>query len=271
MSNYKSFIFIDESGDDGVGKFREPRNPTGGGASQFLILSCVIVPSDKEKNIPSWRNNIINLLNKKKHRQNLHFYKLNHEQKMVAVRNITTLPIKIISVISNKKTIDIQQGFNKKNKLYWYLCSHLLALASHYCYHNNLYPMKIIFSSRGGMNYREFVTYLDKFKEKGNNIVGNKNIYWDCINVEDIQALNHGSNAGLQLADVIASATARAVEKDIYGYCEDKYFKTILPLFIKDKNIIFDYGCKTLPAVNKMQGYLSEQQREFFNWLKDQK
>lgn len=267
VGHHKAFVYIDESGDDGIRKFRDyTKKIDGGGASHFLVLSALIVKASEEKNIPSWRNQIMNNVSQKRERQNLHFCDLRHEQKVSVANTLARLPVKAISVISNKKTIDASKGFNKKNTLYWYLCSHLLEMVSGYCYAENLYPLKIIFSRRGTMNYNEFVAHLEIFK--GKQASSASNIYWQCFNPQEIEALDHRSSAGLQLVDVIATATARAVERDPYGNCEEKYFKTILPLFIRDKAGRFsDAGVKILPDLAKMSGYLSEGQREFFSWL----
>ena len=125
-----SFIaLIDESGDDGLEKFRETGSR--GGASKWLVISSCIFRASRDLEAVKWRDEILQFMPDRTKRM-LHFAELNHGQRVAAARYLGNKPIRAINVISNKTCL--QKGvFTKKNQLYFYLTRYLIERISWLC------------------------------------------------------------------------------------------------------------------------------------------
>ena len=132
--------------------------------------------------------------------------------------------------------------------------------------------VRIVFSRRGGMNYSDFRTYLNKLKSQQTNpnfdLSGDQmQIYWPAIDIEAVDALDHKNRAGLQVADVIAGAFSAAVEPNPYGDYEPRYAQTLRPrVAITTDGHFLGYGVKPVPKLGLME--LHPDQKAFFEWYR---
>lgn len=244
--------FIDESGDDGLANFREPLGR--GGSSSWLIISACVFRQSFELDSVAWRDEITALMPGKK-RRDLHFAELNHAQRIVASQRLSARPIRTISILSNKRTIE-PDVYTKKNQLYCYLTRYLIERISWLC--RDMRPrvpqgdgrVAITFSRRGGMSYDDFRGYLEHLKNSNDEEV---NIHWPVIDIEGIRAQDHSTMAGLQLADVVASSFACGLEPDYYGNCESRYAEILKPVAYERRGNYLSYGVKVVPACDQMQ------------------
>jgi hypothetical protein len=251
-----SFIaYIDESGDDGLGKFRVPGNR--GGQSCWLVISACIFRFSREREVVSWRDGLLAKCQKRGSR-NLHFINLTHNQKVAGTQFMAQLPIRAISVLSNKQTIPVGI-YTTKNQLYFYVTRYLIERISWFCrdYRRLVQDgdgrVKIIFSRRGGMSYPDFQAYMLRLK-----MDHSVQIHWPVIDIAGIEALDHSRRAGLQLVDPIASSFAAGVEHDTYGNCEARYAEILRTItYCRNKNFL-SYGFKLVPKLESMKP--SEQQ-----------
>ncbi len=248
-----SFIaYIDESGDDGLGKFRKTGDR--GGASSWLVISACVFRFTYDLDAVAWRDEISDKMAEKKSRQ-IHFWKMNHSQKTVAAQCLANKSIRAINILSNKTTIPAGT-YNEKNQLYFYLTRYLIERISWLC--RDLRPtvpqgngtVKIIFSRRGGLSYSDFKQYLLWLKIGGGQDV---NIHWPVIDIDAIDAQDHSKLAGLQIADALASAFATGVEPDRYGNCESRYAELLRPIVYHRKGNYLSYGFKMVPHPDTMQ------------------
>lgn len=245
-------IYIDESGDDGFGAFREPRTP--GGRSHWLVLSALIVRSSRDLEAVEWRDEIKNLVLGKKTSRELHFRDLNHEQKVVAAQIMSTKPARLVSVLASKASLK-PEIYTDKNQLYFYLCRYLLERLSWAC--RDLRPAvpegsgsaKIIFSRRGGMSYVDFQKYLTYLRD---GLVTKTSIHWPIVDIPSIEAKDHSSLAALQLADLCASSIAAAVEPSFYGNTETRYASLLKPIIYSHGGKFLGYGIKVFPKTEEI-------------------
>lgn len=272
-----SFIaYIDESGDDGIKKFRAVGS---NGSSHWLTLASYIVSTRNDNFLPQLRDDIISSFPKRKNRD-LHFAQLDHEQKIFSCDKISAhparFPARFVAVMSNKTTIQSHPRkdlFTDKNTLYQYLCRYLVERISDYCRRRSPKidfgdgTVKIIFSRRGGMSYDAFRQYLYKLKNIQDNGQDGPQIYWPAIDIEAVDALDHKNRAGLQFADVVASSFSAAVEPNFYGGFEPRYAKLLAPrvLFSTD-GYYLGHGIKPVPSLSKMN--LHQEQMQFFDWYR---
>lgn len=261
-----SFIaYIDESGDDGLKKFRQPGAQ--GGASTWLGISACLIRYSRELEAVQWRDEISNQLPNKT-RRDIHFAHMKHQQKIMATQVLASKKVRAITVLANKTYMD-PDIYSEKNRLYFYLTRYLIERLSWLC--RDLRPkvpegngtLKIVFSRRGGMSYSNFRDYLTLLKSNGFN---GTNIHWPVIDIPNIDAQDHSKRAGLQLSDIIASAFTAALEPDVYGNCESRYAETLKPIVYSRNGNFLSYGVKLIPKIN--QNTLSEEQTKFLELYK---
>ncbi|GGD24248.1 hypothetical protein GCM10011335_28960 [Aureimonas glaciei] len=191
--------------------------------------------------------------------RSIHYKDMNHAQRVMAVRHMATLPIRGLAVASNKLTID-PATYPTKNQLYWYLTRYLIERMSWLAGEmRRMVPegdgrVKITFSRRGGMQYDEFKDYLNRLKEDPR-----VRIKWPVIDIDAVEAEDHSRNAGLQLADFVASSVAAGFEHDVYGNCERRYAEILKPLLYNNRGNYLSYGVKVVPNEQGMD--LSAEQR----------
>jgi len=254
-----SFVaFIDESGDDGIGNFRE--SGKGGGSSHWLVVSACLFRRSLDLDAVKWRDEISSLVHQcagqkrdvngtLSKTRDVHFKKLNHAQRTAACQCLSQKPIRAISILSNKRTAP-PGVFTKKNQLYFYTTRYLIERISWLC--RDMRPrvpegdgrVKITFSRRGGMSYDGFRDYLMHLKSSSDSEV---NIHWPVIDVDGIEAIDHSRRASLQLADIVASAFACGIEPDMFGNCERRYAEELKRVVYERKGNYLSYGLKLLP------------------------
>lgn len=264
---YSYVAYIDESGDDGLKNFKELGKQ--GGSTHWLVISCHVAKYTHDLEFVRWRDKIKQQMPNSAKRD-LHFRKLTHSQKVFACQKISQLPLRTISILSNKTTIP-KDKYKEKNLLYWYITRYLIERLSWLC--RDLRPqvpegngkVKIIFSKRGGMNYEDFRQYLTRLKNKSEDDNG-ISIHWPVIDINSVEAKDHSTRAGLQLADCIASAFREAVEKNEYGNYEPRYAQELKNNIYQRKGNYLSYGVKTLPSNDGMT--LDAEQTKFFNFFK---
>jgi hypothetical protein len=255
--------YIDESGDDGLVKFREPG--ADGGSSRWLAISACLIRQSRDLEAVAWRDEITDKLPNKRQRY-LHFQQLSHSQKMMAAKVLAKKPVKTITVISNKTMIP-SGIYSGKNQLYFYLTRYLIERISWLCRDlRHSVPegdgrVKIIFSRRGNMSYADFRAYLERLKSSSDNT-----IYWPVIDIGGIDAQDHSRRAGLQLADIVASSFAAGLELDKYSNCESRYAEILKPTVYERNGNYLSYGMKIIPHPDNMA--LHEEQLELIHLFK---
>ena len=267
-----SFVaYIDESGDDGLAKFREPGGQ--GGASQWLVISACVWRQTHDLAAVQWRDAITAKMperrdKKGRPKRDIHFKDLGHGQRTMVAQNLSELPLRGLSVAANKLELD-PANYPAKNQLYFYLTRYLIERLSWLC--RDMRPtvpegdgkVKVTFSRRGGMQYDAFRDYLRRLK---NDDAHDIRIHWPVIDIDAVDALDHSRSASLQLADCFCSSIAAAFERDRYGNCEPRYAETVKRIVYQRKGNYLSYGMKTLPHHSEMQ--LVDQQRTSFQIFK---
>lgn len=245
--------YIDESGDDGLKKFRAPGQS---GGTHWLTISCCVARYVNDLEFVSWRDQI-----KIGGKREIHFRELNHSQKLMACQRIATFPVRGITILSNKKLIPAGT-YNQKNQLYHYLTRYLIERLSWLC--REMRPqvpegdgrVKIVFSKRGGMDYEDFRNYLRRLQTTETQI------HWPVIDIDAVDARDHSTRAGLQIADCIASAFRMAVDPDEYGNCESRYARELKANTYHRNGNYLSYGMKVLPAIERI--VCTQDQTDFF-------
>lgn len=254
--------YLDEAGDEGLGgQYRAPG--IAGGASHWLTLGATVWRYSRDLDATQWANAIIDQLPVQKRRKPLHFMEMNHAQKVMAVQLLCGKPFRSVAVIANKPIIP-SGVYTDRNQLYQYLCRYLIERISWLC--RDMRPVvpegdgrvKIIFSRKRTMDYDDFQSYMHLLHDMADPEI---RIHWPVIDIDGIEARDHGSRRGLQLADIVTSGVTAALEPDFYGNVERRYARLLKPqVYCRGKNYL-SYGAKLVPGIDKLE--LSEQQKEF--------
>ena len=282
-----SFVtYIDESGDTGLDLVKKPDDPKG--ATEWLILSALVVKIEYDSKMVSWVNDVQSEFTSK--RADLHFNKLLDFKKPLVCSALAEKDCKAFVVMSNKKNIEKYRNSrldpSNKSWIYWFLSRLLLERVTEYCYkqtptdRRGKDKLRIIFSRRGGLIYQDFADYLWKLywqRDSDELVLNYRQITWPVIDHDEIFVFDHAKYAGLQLADVIAGAFYQAVEQNRGAVlsCDPSCARLLKPIvYYKGWNWHLGNGLKPMPALHEME--LTEAQKVLFtfygakdrDWLK---
>ncbi|TDR87209.1 DUF3800 domain-containing protein [Enterovirga rhinocerotis] len=274
---YRYVAYIDESGDDGLRKIWPLDSE---GASEWLVLSAVVVRAERERDVLAWVKEIKEEI---RHRQtpDLHFSRLSDDSKRLAVcQQIAKRDVRCFAVVSNKKNM---RGYANpraakvpaRNWFYCWMCRLLLERVTSFCGHRNkiektpLSKLKFEFSERGGMSYSQFRAYLEwiKLQSKSDNLyLSRGDLDWSVVDTTLVESYNHRLRAGLQLADAVASAFYQAIDVRSNGTCKPEFAKALRPrMWQGDDGQIAERGLKAMPSP-LWRARLLPQQKDIFSF-----
>jgi len=257
--------YVDEAGDEGFGKLREEGTT---GQSRWLSLGAAIVSKENDRFVPSWRDEIVNLFPRRQSRD-LHFRHLNHDQRVAACALLSSKPFGICVISSNKETLldsPVKEVFKRKGHLYNYLVRFLLervteAIARSAKRDNTKARLHVIFSRRAGTDYQSMKEYLQLMRDGKEAIPPVRSIVWDVLDPTSISVENHSIRAGLQIADVVTSATYGAIDPNQFGFTEPRYANLLRSRYLRKGGRALNCGITIIPPLDKSP--LSDAQREF--------
>ena len=251
------YVYIDEAGDEGFGKLRQSDNR---GQSRWLMLGAIIVTKENDRALPQWRDEILRQFPHQR-RRDLHFNKLNHDQRVASVSYLTRKKFGACVVCSDKSTIlglpkTKLNVYKKKGHLYNYLVRFLLERVTRACLEKSIGQKRqckvyVTFSKRGGTDYGVMRDYLFLMRDGKEKFQPVRSIEWSVLHPEDIKVEDHKMRAGLQIADVITSATYKAFEPNYYGNVEPRYATILNGRFIKENSSVLNAGITLIPRTAK--------------------
>lgn len=248
MTIKPSFIaYVDESGDEGF-----VFNADGSGSSRWFVLSAVVVRQVNGLQMVPCLQEVRELL-RKPPKTPLHFVDLKHEQRVPYIRRVGELPIRTVSVLIHKPTIDEPEKFqNRKYLLYRYAIRLLLERVSWLCRDTRREGegsgfCKVIFSNRSNMSYEEIRDYLRILLKEEEFDPQKVQIDRTVISPELISSVEHSKLAGLQVADAVASGLHFALKVNRYGETEVGYLSHLEKTIYRHKEKTIGYGLKLWP------------------------
>lgn len=270
-------VYIDESGDTGLEIIKRPDNPRG--ATEWLVLSAFLVKIEDDSKMVAWTQDVQADFNSK--RTDLHFNKLLPFKKSLVCSAIAKKHCRAFVVLSNKKNIERYKNANlddgNKSWIYWWLARLLLERVTEFCEaqipdeRRDKDKLRIIFSRRGGLTYKDFEDYLWKLRwqsRAGTLWLNYKDLKWSVIDFDEIRVLDHKQRAGLQLADVVAGAFFEAVERNRGSVeaCDPSYAQALKPILARRPvtNSLLGFGIKPIPLPAWMN--LTPEQKAVFNF-----
>ncbi len=266
--------YIDESGDDGVGRVK-PDDPNG--ASEWFTLSAVVIRVETRLEVP-WVHDALKAagLNQRKI---LHFQDLDQWQRTLVCSSIATKPLRCFTAMSNKRNM---RGYHNplpakvsagKTWFYWWMTRLLLERVTDFCERQSIKDygeprvVRLEFSRRKGLRYSHFQSYLFWLKTQSRAdmlFIKNGDIKWSVIDpIREVFAYDHAERAGLQMADAVASAFYQSVAGEPEPNC--LHARALKPRMARDaQGNIFGYGLKLMPGRYHLKA--PPHQREIFDF-----
>lgn len=242
-----SFLaYVDESGDEGF-VFRE----NGEGSSRWFVLSAAVIRQTNDLDMVSCLKIVQGVL-KRPPKTSLHFVNLKHEQRKPYAKRVGELPIRTVSVLIHKPSIDEFEKFqSEKYRLYRYATRMLLERVSWLCREHRREGegdgyTEVIFSNRSNMSYNDMRDYISRILKRGET---DPSVQLDpsVIDPERIRTVEHSKLAGLQVADAVASSIHYAVKLNRYNEVETAYMEHLKKTFYRHKKEVLGYGLKFWP------------------------
>jgi hypothetical protein len=237
-------IYIDESGCEGFSFDR--------GSAEWFIIAALLIPADVEHRtrqlVTEFKSSC-----RWPPKKALHFRDLTHENRIGLIRQMVRIrnSLRCVAVAVHKPSLYEPEAFKEQNRLYFYAARYLLERASWLCRDARVFMDRkrgdgtahIVFSERTGMNYESFAAYMRRLESSKTNI------NWAVIRPSQITAATNGKQAGLQLADAVASGFGAAFQpsKRDAGRAHE-YACGLTPILYKSQpGKHWGYGIKAFP------------------------
>ena len=182
----------------------------------------------------------------------LHCQNLDHRQRVAAAQVLAEKPFRSLCVSAHKPSLDAAV-FTDKNQLYFYLCRYLLERVSWICRDSRRSikegdgRVKVVFSRRGKLSYDDFKAYLERLRADPDVTIN-----WGVLDIDGIEARDHSTRAGLQIADIVATCITAGLEPDIFGNCERRYADILRSRIYRRRGNFLSYGFKLVPNAHQI-------------------
>ncbi len=247
--NPSHLCFIDEAGDEGVGR-----------GSRYFIVGAVVVRAGDlatvETDLQTVKDQCCITPGKA-----LHFRNLSHpNRKHVSVRVGTQTVITGIAVISDTNNIPAPIGpipARPKNWLYHYMTRYLLERVGRVVQEQGGTGVEAIMSNRSSLSYADLNAYLKKIS--ADPATGK-----EIALLTSLRALQHGQALGLEVADVFVSSIFPAFEPDLHGNREETYVRSLAPRLYRPNGVLIGNGIKVMGRKARVDAFIDNEAA----WLK---
>lgn len=215
-------VFIDEGGDAGVRDGLDYAHTR----HEWFSIGALIIRSSRELEAVKWVQHIRDQC-RSSQSPDLHYHKLKEDRRVQACEILSKRPAKALCVVSHKSNVraHVSPKLGKLKAMQYYnWCTRLLlervmfwAAEFYISQDAPIQPLRIIFSENRGHNYEEMFGYFETLNmqaELGRFKLKPK-AWIPAMMVRDFWAVQpHNKIAGLQLADLVASAFLQAANSN---------------------------------------------------------
>lgn len=271
-AGYDYILYIDEAGDDGLKRVK-PMDVDG--SSEWLCIGALLIRREFEDFVVDWVREIrrdINALQSPA----LHYRRLSDTKKRRACIMVASRPCRFFAVLSNKKNMrgHVNERAAKRGGKQWYYnyCVRLLMeRATDYVLRDSVKRygeprcVKVIFSLRGGHSYGQTKAYWEILKAQaagGTTYLQKREIAYQVLRFNLVEYVPHQQIAGLQLADIVASAFFQAADA-LGSNWNTKPALDLRPRMATERGVVADYGLVLQPTTWKAR--LSKKQQTIFD------
>ena len=222
------FAYIDESGDEGVGKGR-----------QWFALAAVIVEAGKQNSLLGQTlAQVKQTIDLKK--PVLHWTDLSHLRKEAVSHGLAKANIVTCAVLVDTWHPKIANSTLLAGRMYFYAFRWLAERITWYCADRpGGGKVRLRPENKGGISHQELKDYLSYIQKRADC-----QIRPDCI--IDVKTRAKSQLPLLQVADVVAGATTNAFEHQ-YGVTAPTYLLNLKNTLYRRKTRLWGYGLKFMP------------------------
>jgi uncharacterized protein YfkK (UPF0435 family) len=232
-------VYIDESGDEGIKK-----------GSQWFILSAVLVKNTDDLDLSRIIDDIKQKL-KISNNKMLHWKEIRNKNvsyKRYIIDTLSKGDFKLINIAMN--TYDIKESKLQGKLIYHYTCRYIIERVC-WAMRDFQSTANIIFSNKGSISYDDLEKYISSLRLQNFN----------CINSFEVKPA--WQKKMLQFVDCCGGALQEALEKDKFGYTDDRFIMTLKDKLYRHSNKLFSYGIKLFPSeISYIEKYIKE-----YPWL----
>jgi hypothetical protein len=252
---------IDEAGDPGIRRVRPIDDP---GGSEWFVLGCSLIQANRSGEQPEWIRTILDSIGLSKS-HGLHYRELVEWRKPLVCSAIAEYPVRLFAVVSNKKNMKGYNNIRAASKsegipidqVFYNWCVRLiLERVTDYCYrrsmrhHGEPRNVKVLLSERGTHGYARAIWYSQMLKDqgqRGTTFLNKRTINWRVFDTRLIEIIPHQLNAGLQIADVVASSFYQAVDVLPPTNWNSQNARWLKPRLAQEDSRFENYGLMFLP------------------------
>ena len=271
--DYGYVAYIDEAGETGLNKVR-PIDENG--SSEWFVLSAILMRAKWEPEVVGWVREIRDGIGLKQ-RPDLHYRTLSPTRKVAVCSRIAKLPVRGFVIASNKKNMRRHRNDNaakipSQQWFYNWCIRLLLERLTAFCSdrterdHGARLPIKIEFSRCGGHRYSQTKAYHSylSFQQEGDKVfLQKRQPVRDLLSTDLMFDYPHEQRAGLQIADIVASAFYQAADVGGTGLWSIDGASALAPIMAKESGIQRDFGVALFPTPD-WKADLSEDQKQIF-------
>lgn len=258
---YEYIAYIDEAGDPGIRRVSPRDNP---GASEWLVIGAAVIAAPRESEPALWVRNILDRVGLNQN-PTLHFRDLASWRKPVVCHETAKLPVRLFAMVSNKKNMKGHRntraearsaGIPQDQVFYNWCIRIILERITGWCYRDSIKRfggprhVKVLLSERGTHSYARAIWYQQILKDQsksGTTFIATRTINWQVFDTRLIAVLQHQLDAGLQLADVVASSFYQAVNVLAPTTWDSNNARLLMPRVVRLNGTFENHGLTFLP------------------------
>lgn len=259
--SYSYVAYLDEAGDPSIERVRPIDNP---GASEWLVMGAALVEASDELCPVQWVRSMLSAVGARQ-RQDLHYGQLFDWQKPIVCSELANQSVTLFAMLSNKKNMRKHRNeraaakssaISPKQYFYNFCLRLILERITHYVLQHSMRKygeprhVKILFSKRDGHGYGHMFAYNEILKAQakaGTTYLSKRTIRFEVIDYRLLETVSHSKNAGLQLADVVASSFYQAVDTLPPTLWNPKNAELLRPGMAKYRDAFENYGVTFVP------------------------
>jgi hypothetical protein len=244
--------YIDESGDEG---FKT-------GASQWFIISSVVVDQSNDRDVAKVINDIKYRLWGNVTRKPLHWARLRHNKKRVVIQEISKKDFTLFAVALEKKCLARERFdsyYDRENRMkyrwamYFYATKLLVEKICKYAEREGA-RVNLIFENRSSISYKDLRDYLTFMTDYPGPYSRSPTIPRRMV--KSVEPHNKEVKKLLQVADACSGALNDALQVNQYGDVEESHLLGLADKFDRPGGRLWGIGLKLFPR--SMQAVLEE-------------